>query len=408
MKKIINLFIFFTAFPCLKIFGTSVTFFIFIVIFFNFTIKYINPLKSKLFAPILIGIFISAFQSFFIQEIDHPGIMSTVKIITQYFYWISVAAFFRHYYNFLNINEICKYFFFGLTCSIIGFFFIRINLSIGLASFSTTISRNGFVFDFLASFPFAIFYIYNHRLLKKFTFTLMSISFFLMSMSSGRSGFIILLIEILGISYLFFPKYRSLFRKLVIPAGLFFLVLLSSTQFDFIEKLAYKIEPYNTRVSQLIRQEGEGNWAYDKSLMLRLLMTEKAIDIFKSYPLFGIGPNMFTSYNSELTALSKYYRLGSYSNDYYNTRSTHGSYYQVLAEFGFFVFVFIIIILFVPLIYLFKTLFNNQMHVNSIFLISLLGISLHFFAISALTGTISWVVIGIAWNVYDNKSKLNI
>tara|TARA_B110000467_G_scaffold163795_1_gene190761 strand:- start:5643 stop:6824 length:1182 start_codon:yes stop_codon:yes gene_type:complete len=392
----------------LKIFGISVTFFIFIFIFINFKIQYINPLKSKLFAPILIGATISAFLSFFIEEISHPGIGSTGKIMIQYFYWLSVAAFFRHYYIFLNVNEICKYFFFGLACSIIGFFFIRINLSIGLASISTTISRNGFVFDFLASFPFAIFYIYNHRLLKKFTLIFMLISFFLMSMSSGRSGFIILLIEILGSCYLFYPYYRNLFRKLLIPAGLFFLLLLSSTKIEFIDELAYKIEPYNTRVSQLIRQEGEGNWAYDKSLMLRLLMTKKAIEIFKLHPVFGIGPNMFTSYDSELSALSKYSRLSNYSDDYYNTRSTHGSYYQVLAEFGFFVFVFIIIILFVPLIYLFKTLFNNQMHVNSIFLISLLGISLHFIAISALTGTIPWVVIGIAWNVYDNnRLKLN-
>jgi O-antigen ligase len=223
-----------------------------------------------------------------------------------------------------------------------------------------------------------------------------------MFLSQGRSGILIFIIEVLCISIILNPNIKKLYKFFLglVIIGLFF----TSTIQNNLESLSYVIEPYNPRIAGFIRQDGESDINQDKSLMIRLMMIDKTIEIFYEYPVLGIGAGMFTKYNSELTSRDNYDRLDNKSDEYLNTRSSHGSYYQVLAEFGIVGLIFIILILIRPILYVLKRLLNNKNGNEDFFLISLLGISLHFVAVSALTGTIPWVIIGVGWNLRNNKS----
>ena len=400
MSRLLKVFIFFTAFPCVKIFGSSITLFLFLIFFIK-KIK-LQVFSSKLFILFFTSILISSVSSFFYDEISHPGLFYILKISIQYFYWICVALFFKKYFLKLNIIEISKYFFLGIICLIFSFFIFSFKLDFGFLSIDTIFQRNNFVFIILASFPFCLYYVINNiylkQYLKRITFLFLAVMF----LSQGRSGILIFIIEVLCISIILNPNIKKLYKFFL---GLFIIGLFfTSTIQNNLESLSYVIEPYNPRIAGFIRQDGESDINQDKSLMIRLMMIDKTIEIFHEYPIFGIGANMFTKYYSELTTRGNYDRLDHKSDEYLNTRSSHGSYYQVLAEFGIVGLIFIILILITPILYVLKRFVNNKNGNEDLFLISLLGISLHFVTVSALTGTIPWVIIGVAWNLRNNKS----
>ncbi|QLH46665.1 MAG: hypothetical protein HWD58_14180 [Bacteroidota bacterium] len=68
----------------------------------------------------------------------------------------------------------------------------------------------------------------------------------------------------------------------------------------------------------------------------------------------------------------------------------------MLSEFGIIGLTIFIILLLIPLLFLVRLLFNNNFKIYHLPLISLLGMSIHFYAISAITGAVPWMVLGLA------------
>ena len=66
-------------------------------------------------------------------------------------------------------------------------------------------------------------------------------------------------------------------------------------------------------------------------------------------------------------------------------------------EFGLIGFFFYIIILFRPIFLFRRNLLKGTLKIEHLPIISLLGISIHFYAISAFTGAIPWLIIGLCW-----------
>ena len=228
-----------------------------------------------------------------------------------------------------------------------------------------------------------------------------------MFISEGRSGVLIFTIQFLFITIIMNPKIKRLYKLLI---GLLIVASFSGNIIqNQIQSFSYFVEQYNTRIGQFIRGEGESNIDNDKSLMVRLIMIDKTFEIFDKHPLLGIGPNMFVYYNARLeNRRQEYERLNYRSNEYLNKRSSHGVYYQTLAEFGLIGLFYLTIIILVPIIFFLKRLYLNKTNSGDLFFISFLGISLHFLTVSALTGTIGWVIIGIAWSIYsDNKAQIS-
>ena len=188
MNNFLKLFIFFSVFPAIKLFGISITLFIFLIFIIRLKNVRLELLKSKGFVFFGLVLLISSLISFNIQEVYHPGRFYIIKIVLQYFYWISVALFFKSYFSVLNFKSLGKFFFLGLICLIFSFFVYKIEFEIGPLSVNTQVTRNNFVFILLASFPFCYYYLINNQNLKKISMACYTRSFFACFFSEGRSG----------------------------------------------------------------------------------------------------------------------------------------------------------------------------------------------------------------------------
>ena len=112
MNNFLKFFIFFSVFPAIKLFGISITLFIFLIFIISLKNLRLKILKSKVFVFFSLIVLVSSVSSFYIPEIIHPGILYIVKIVLQYFYWITVALFFKSNLSAINFNSLSKYFFF--------------------------------------------------------------------------------------------------------------------------------------------------------------------------------------------------------------------------------------------------------------------------------------------------------
>ena len=166
------------------------------------------------------------------------------------------------------------------------------------------------------------------------------------------------------------------------------------------EFAADQVSVINPRLASLIRgEEGDkdGDLTFDKSWLLRILMVQKGIEIVKEYPVLGIGPNNFSTYDAKLEGLAEIERLGNRDKEFMNSRSAHNSYVQIMSEFGLLGFTFVLIILFVPILFFLKKFATTNLQQQDLFLISIIGAGMHFYAINTITGAIAWMFIGLAW-----------
>ena len=388
-SKAYNLFIFFIAFPCIDIFGLSITLFLFFSHLIFTKYKFSNPFSSLIYSGIFISALISLFSSYFISEVDNPSITNTLLLFARLFYWLSVGLYFEKNFKVEYIYNTSKYFFYGLLFSICTYYFFQFQFELGPIKYSYIFRRNEFVFNFLCSFPFAYHFVTNQKTLRYFKFLFIILCFLAMSFTDGRSGFILFIFQILVIYLITNNQKKNIFKYFSFAVFLFLII----TSFNI--KIADLIRPVSERTANLILSEGDGDINYDKSLMVRSLMIDKSVSIIKEYPVAGIGFGNFINYDYDLIELRKYDRLlkAGFRDKYFNTRSTHNTYLEILTEFG-------IIggIIFALLFYKGLTIFLNNIFKQKIIYLSLpfITILIYFGFISALTGTITWVLIGIS------------
>ena len=231
--------------------------------------------------------------------------------------------------------------------------------------------------------------------------------FFLLVMlfTDGRSGAILIILELLLISAIIYPLILKVTRVLIPILGLLFFMAQTDVAQMYLDSLANDVESVNPRFASLLRGKDEGDLSFDKSWLIRKLMVDKGIEIFKEYPIKGIGANNFVFFDSKIATLDQYERLGAEDVDYFNKRSPHNSYIQVLSEFGIIGFVLFLSLLIVPLTFFVRQLFTSKMKIEFLPMVSLFAISMHFYAIAALYGAIAWWVIGLSWAVLNNSKK---
>lgn len=402
-KKIqtqINWFVLFLTFPAITLLGNSITFYIFLSIVVATGNFWSRKFKGRaLFIAFFLIILISSALAPYSKFLDYPGLTHVLKFIFQYGYWISISVFFVTARKKINLFEISKWIFYGTVISVIGFYIVPFELEFPGFTLTSTISRNSFVFNLLCSIPFAFYYL---SFQKKLHIRLAILFYLLVFLASnGRSGVIIGTIELLLISSILFNVLNKAV-KFAIPLFIFGFIFIQSNDVQlYMNKLSYSIEGISPRMATLLRSEGEGDLTMDKSWLIRKLMIDKSQEIFSDYPVFGIGPNNFRFYESDLRSLNKYERLGNHDKNFYNTRSSHNSYVQILSETGLVGFIVLVLILGVPLFILLRTLLKSELKKLHLPLIAILGMSMHFYAITALTGAIPWLVIGIAWTYFQ-------
>jgi O-antigen ligase len=403
IQYLINWFVFFLVFPALNILGNSITFYLFLLIIIKVGFSFfVFTNKTKWFIFLLLSLILSTL--FMPKMMRHPGILATIKFNIQFFYWIFISLFFIKYYKLINLLKVSKLVFYGSLCSIFGFYILRLNFDFGPLRLTFFEQRNSFVFNLLCSIPFSFIYI-NQKFKNRTKLFWLFFLFSAMMLTNGRSGGVIVIVEALLISIIIFPSFTSSL-KFIIVAFLFFSLLFSFSSDKFTGFFASAVSKFNPRLSKLILNEendDEGDLAFDKSWLHRQLMVDKSLEIFSSYPILGIGPNSFRYYDAELNTYFQYIRLGNKEKDWYNNRSAHNSYIQILSELGLFGFLLLIIIIMTPILYFIKNLIIAPRIILLPF-VSLIGISIHFYVISALTGAICWFIFGICWAILKNKS----
>lgn len=396
VQNLINIFVFFLAFPCLEVLGNSITFYIFIVLLLRLGLFWQRPFKGKVILfSLIVVILLSTILAPYDRMYSNPGFLSRFQIAIQAVYWILVTCFFIVYRSSINIYEVSKWMFWGWVVSVVGYYFFSPSINLSIVSFSSKLSRNSFVFDTLAIIPIAS--IYSFKRFKKrglYLFLLSAVVFMLLS--NGRSGSVLIIIESLMILAVFFKGWRNVLKLTIVPLIALSLISESSFVQPYLFGIAEQVRPLNPRFADLLIGENEGDLKKDKSWLIRKLMIDKSFEIFKEYPILGIGIKNFVYYDSELATYSDYERLTNKTKDFYNTRSAHNSYMAILSEFGIIGFVLFIWILVIPLWSLVKIIVNKySVSIVQVPLISMLGISLHFYSIAAVYGAISWMIFGL-------------
>jgi O-antigen ligase len=397
IQKLLNWFVFFLAFPVLTVLGNSVTFYIFIAIVIKVGLFWKNTFQYKsLFVSLSLIIIASSFLAPFSEMERFPGLLNTIQFILQYFYWILASMFFIVYYKKINLLEISKWVFYGILISILGFYFIPIDFNLGIVGITTALTRNSFIFDLICGVPICFYYLKKEA--SKTQLKLALIGFLLVFLfTNGRSGAIIGILEILLIAVVIFPGWLKVFRIIAIPIVLLFVTIQTEQAQVYLDVLANKVENINPRFASLLKAEGEGDLNEDKSWLHRKLMVDKGFEIITKYPFLGIGPNNFKYYDSELETYRHYTRLTNLSLSYYNKRSAHNSYIQIMSETGILGLCLMLIIMGIPILFFIKKIYKSTITDTYLPFISLLGMSMHFYAISALTGAIPWFIIGLSY-----------
>jgi len=315
-----------------------------------------------------------------------------------------MAIFFIVYSKQLNLLELSKYIFLGLIISYIFFYFLpEIKFKTALIGMNTKPNRNALIYSSLALIPFSFYYI-SFKWKKSISIIFLFIFAAAVTMTGGRSGTILIALEILVIIQILFPISKILVKGLLIfVACLSFLS--SSPIFEpVLAVIADKMKTINPRLSNLIRGEGDGDLTQDRSWLIRLVMVEKAQEINEKYPIFGIGLNHFKSYDAELYSLTKYNRLMGKSKVMFNQTSPHNSYYMLLAENGFWGLICVAILAFLPILNLvFKIFVNLPIHNSDLIIVGLLGISIHWYSIASFIGGVTWLVLGLSISAFKNK-----
>jgi hypothetical protein len=405
-EKLINIFVFFLAFPAINLFGNSITFYIFLGIIFKVGFFWNKSFsgKSLFFSFLILGLISTIFAPYDAMP-RHPGFATTFKMIVQFTYWILIAAFFSLNYQYLNNIKLSKYIFWGLICSTIGFYLFPIKANFGFFDIGLYQTRNSYVFTLLALMPLCFFYIVNtfkgYKLNVYFLFFLLVTLF-----TNGRSGAIIIIIELIIIAAIIYEKWMKNLKFFLITMLLLFTLLQSNVIQTYLDVVATAVEQVNPRFANLLRSEGDGDLSFDKSWLIRKLMIDKSLEMIPIYPVLGVGVNNFIYYDAELQTLTSYDRLLSETKEFWNSRSAHNSYIQILTEFGMIAFCIFLSILFLPIKKLVLMMNRNYLEIIVLPLISLLGISLHFYAIVSITGALPWFIIGICYASLKKVKKI--
>lgn len=331
-----------------------------------------------------------------------PGFLADAQIWLQYVYWMVLVLFIRTHGYRINWRMMMGAIFWAVNFLIVSFYLIHVKFSFSIFSFSLAIPRNAYVFQMLCLAPLCLFYVWYRYNIVIFIFFVLFYPLVIL-LSEGRAGSIIIFIEVALIVYLFisYPVQKVL-RFLILPmilVGAFFYTNYRPSE-DSIESVAGFVNDYNPRLASLIKGEGEGDLSFDKSWLLRELMIEKAIGFATEWPVLGVGLHHFNDYDfefgSRLNNDPQFKRLVYRSDDFYNTRSAHNSYFQLLAETGYLGVSVILLIIFIPVSKLIIKLLTKP-HASLALACGLLGISIHYYVISSITGAIGWFTLGLAY-----------
>jgi O-antigen ligase/polysaccharide polymerase Wzy-like membrane protein len=400
LQQALNVFAFFLAFPSLDVLGNSFYFYAFVIILLETKNSTRVFLYRSTFNKFLVVLFVLGFISSITHPIlgRDPGFFAKAILIFHFAYWFIIAAYFSNWIRYINLFQLAKWITIGYIVQSIGFYFLSFKFNLVLLSFSSGMTRNGFVFNSICFAGF-IFYYFYIRYGKKSVPYSASFIFLNLILTNGRAGAVVSVLIIL-LSFSVIYSHWNKIGRVTLIIGL--AVMLT---FSFSDSKVYKIgtslSPYfatvNPRFAELLTGENQGDLSFDKSWLIRELMIDKAFEINEQYKYFGIGWGNFKNYSAELSTLKSYDRLMvGKDKEWYNKRSAHNSYALYLAEAGWVGSVVLIFILVPVLFWSLLKIWQGAKIAELLIFISLIGASLHLYSIAAITGANFWTILGIS------------
>lgn len=395
----INWFAFFLAFPFLSIAGNSITIFIFISIAFT-----VGAFWQKKFVGRILFygfLFIGILSTILTPLIERHENLASVLILIQYTYWIFMASFFILHAQRIDFLQVSKWIFYGVIGYTVAFYIIPFELENPLLSIEFKPGRNAFVFNMLACIPLTFYYLKQRYSKLRIVFIAL-LYLVILLLTNGRSGSIIILMQLLLIFSVLSPTIQKTTKWMVLFLGMVFVVFENDEVQIILNSSADQVETINPRLASLMRSEGEGDLTMDKSWLIRKLMIDKGEEIIRHYPLIGVGPNNFKFYKAELNTYKTYDRLQSIDKKIFdNKTSAHNTYLQVVTEFGIIGALFYVLILLRPIWLFLKKFISSTLSIEHLTLISLFGIVIHFYTIANLSGALPWFILGLSWTYFQ-------
>ncbi len=336
-------------------------------------------------ALIYFGIFISTVANGLLSggvEINSEGMLFLIR----YLYWVIVfvlTGYFANQDRLLKITPVI------LASAIFILALLRwgevlLYGNIGAWSGTHLLSENAYGFQFSVFSPFLLVLIFQQKGWKKVFWILAQVVVWgAVAINASRGSWVAMGIG-LGICLLmlFFSKPQRFITALfsvLLMAGIGFVL------WNEIPKAAAAVEE---------RLGTFQNLEEDKSYLIRQVMIQKGMRLFKQSPLVGVGANRFTLTwaDIDLPDILEYRGTGEFE-----TKNAHNSYIQWLAEFGLIGTIPLVILLAILTIRGFttarKAILRRDLVPLAIYL-SFLQMSMHMWVITALTGTIVWFIYG--------------
>lgn len=255
----------------------------------------------------------------------------------------------------------------------------------GVWSSTRIMAQNDYGFQFSTFSPFLLVMIIKQSGWKRFLSIIANLLLWGAVAINGSRGSWISIILGVGIALIMFfiSKPRKFF-------SLFLMILLViTTGFIAVRTLPAMFDAVQQRFNSFQSLEE------DKSVLIRELMIQKGIKLFKESPLIGVGGNRFRQTSASLEIP---FGLSYEDETYFNRRSSHNSYVEFLAEFGL-VGVIPAGILLLSLVFKGFSTTMHALNINDVIplavFLSFIQMSVHMWAISALANTATWFIYGL-------------
>lgn len=389
IQKYLNIYMFFLPMSFVKVAGISVTFFIFLAIFYLFlkNKKKIFRLRGPIDYLVPIFFFILILSMIYAEETYRPrSEFIDFKLGVQMIYWTVLALFLKTWAHKFNFYQTSKYLFFGLSIVIIAYFTLG------------AITQNSFAYTLVLSVPMLLYYVFRRFSLITIII-IISLLLIVASANGSRTGAVIVFVQLI----LYFISAKLIRKKTVgLMLSFLSLILLSGILvFTTLRvEMADSIRPINADLAKLISQT-DNVLTEDKSWLERKQYVIKGIHIFKEHPLLGIGAARFKYYWVNMDVIPE---LGK-SLYFLNRHSPHNSYIQVLAGSGFIALFLMLLIQFLVLKKGLRILFSLSFNYKLSIVLAFLGMTIYFYVIANAYGSITWVIMGYGLSLLGKEQR---
>jgi O-antigen ligase len=358
---------------------------------------YQQRLWINLAIMIWIGIFISAMANGLISggvNIDSRGILTLIR----YAYWLLVFVITIYFSSrgkvLFTITNILGWSLYGLT--LVRWVDALVFGAIGSSrTYTYIMPQNTYGLLFSTFSPFLLILLIQYRGWKKYLVIIGNLLFLgAAAINGSRGSWVSISIGLVLCIILLIWKQPRRFIQLLIP--LIILAGIFGTMLTALPDIA-------ASVSERLRTFQ--NLEEDKSFAIRQLMNQKSIKLFEESPIIGVGVNRYTlsSVSLDIPDILSY---GSQS--YFDDKTSHNSFLSYLAEnglvgaipFG----ILLLILLFQGIRMTIRFIDTSRYWGIAVFL-AFVQMSMHMWANSALTNTVTWFVYGLVGSMILIGSK---